>query len=321
MTRFRRFAFAFFLFAFVSSVSRAEWSRTDTTFAWRSGDKTIWQFSFDSTKGKTFFTPVTVNGGPSLTNFRPEDHPWHYGLWFSWKYINHTNYWEEDRQSGKSAGKTSWTSPTIETQANGSATILYDLRYTNPEGNLDLTEKREIRVSAVSSDGSYHIDWRMHFTAGKTGAELDRTAMPGEPGGQFNGGYAGLSIRLPSEPIAIDFLSAAGPITEFVTSRSRPNTPAVASNLTQDGKTIGAVAILSDPTNAGENAPWYLINQKDMRFMCAAILAPKPRHIDPNGEFDLHYRVALSAQPWTPDSLTAAHRAWMASAVRGRNAL
>ena len=64
----------------------------------------MWQLSFDPAKGKPFFHPVSVNGGTSLTNFRPEDHPWHYGLWFSWKLINGANYWEENRETGRAQG-------------------------------------------------------------------------------------------------------------------------------------------------------------------------------------------------------------------------
>ena len=31
---------------------------------------------------------------------------------------------------------------------------------------------------------------------------------------------------------------------------------------------VGGIAIFSDPQNAGERAPWYLINSEKMRFAC-----------------------------------------------------
>ena len=296
--------------------ARAEWQRDATTLTWKKGGQVVWQFSHDPAKGKVFFNPVTLNGGPSLTNFRPEDHPWHYGLWFSWKYINHVNYWEESRESGQAAGKTSWGSPAVETQPDGGARIRLALTYTSPEGRVDLTERRELRVSAPHSDGSYTIDWRAHFTAGAEGAELDRTPLPGEPKGAVNGGYAGLSIRLANEPLTIGFVSTAGAITGFVSGRNRPDAPAVASNFSLAGKDVGAVAIFSDPTNAGENAPWYLINQRDMRFMCAAILAPKPRKIGAGDQFDLNYRVAFLPTAWTPELLASAYDQWKTTGRR-----
>jgi hypothetical protein len=128
--------------------ARGDWQRDDATLAWRVDDHVVWQFSFDPRKGKTFFNPVSVAGGPTLTNFRPEDHPWHYGLWFSWKYINHANYWEEDRQSGKAEGATRWSPPGIETRPDGSATVRLEVTYTHPSGRVDLTETRELRISA-----------------------------------------------------------------------------------------------------------------------------------------------------------------------------
>lgn len=305
------------LLAVLAAVTtRAEWQRDAVTLAWKQGDAVIWQFSFDPTKGKPFFNPVTLNGGPSLTNFRPEDHPWHYGLWFSWKYINRVNYWEENRQTGLADGKTGWNPPAIETKPDGSAIIRLDVTYRNPKDKIDLTERRELRVSAPGPDGSYTIDWRAHFIAGPDGAELDRTPLPGEPGGAVNGGYAGLSLRTAGVPLEIAFVSTAGPITEFVSGRHRPSVPAVASNFSRAGVDVGAVAILSDPANAGENPPWYLINQREMRFMCAAILAPKPWKIAAGGQFDLNYRVAFRPTAWTPASLQSAHMEWRKSIRR-----
>jgi hypothetical protein len=64
-----------------------EWQRGGKSLAWVSGTKVFWRFSFDPSKGKPFFHPVAPGGNTPLTNFRPADHPWHYALWFSWKYI------------------------------------------------------------------------------------------------------------------------------------------------------------------------------------------------------------------------------------------
>jgi hypothetical protein len=98
-------------------VARAEWVRDSVSVSWKSNGATLWRFSFDPASGKPFFNPIALRGNPSFTNFKPEDHPWHYGLWFSWKYINHVNYWEEDRTSGHAAGSTRWSTPVIANSA------------------------------------------------------------------------------------------------------------------------------------------------------------------------------------------------------------
>ena len=296
---------------------RGVWDRTEHSLAWKVGDSTRWRFSFDPKAGKPYFHPVTAGDGPSLTNFKPEDHPWHYALWFSWKYINHVNYWEENRVSGQAAGATRWSAPTIDTRPDGSARITMQLTYTRPTGETDLTEARILDVSAPASDGSYTIDWGMRFTAGKDGAVLDRTPMPGEPNGVINGGYAGLSARLAATPATMTVVSTEGPVTEFRGDRARPTAAAVAGNFSLDGRDIGGLAILSDPANIGAQAPWYIIDDKrDFRFICAAILAPSPRTIPANGELALRYRVAIRPTGWTREALVEAMRAWPAAAGR-----
>jgi Family of unknown function (DUF6807) len=301
-------ALIFILLSCVTRIVHAEWQRDGTSLAWRSGTHIVWRFSYDAKKGKPFFHPVGLAGAPALTNFQPEDHPWHYGLWFSWKYINHVNYWEEDRQTGKAEGATRWTAPEIETHPDGSALIGMDLTYLNPSNRVDMTERRELEISAPQSHGGYAIDWRAHFTAGKEGAVLDRTPMPGEPDGRVNGGYAGLSLRMAGSPLAIAFVCSTGLVTQFESDRARPAASAVGCNFTSGADAAGSVAILSDAINGGENAPWYLINSEQMRFACAAILAPKPRTLQPGERLNLHYRIVVRREPWTPESLAAAAR-------------
>jgi hypothetical protein len=172
---------------------------------------------------------------------------------------------------------------------------------------VDLTENRVLDVSAPAGDGSYTIDWSMRFTAGKDGAVLDRTPMPGEPNGVINGGYSGLSARLAAAPATMTVMSTEGPVTEFRGDRARPTAAAVAGNFSLDGRDIGGVAILSDPATIAAQAPWYVIdNKRDFRFICAAILAPAPRTIPANGELALRYRVAIQPTAWTQAELRTA---------------
>jgi hypothetical protein len=290
------------LFLLFAVVARAEWQKDGVSVAWRDGSNVVWRFSFDPSKGKTFFDPLNVNGR-ALTNFKPEDHPWHYGLWFSWKYINKANYWEENRQTGKAEGVTRWTTPDIETKSDGSATIKFNVSYIHPSGRVDMTEKRELKVSAVKADGSYSVDWRSDFVAGKEGAILDRTPMPGEPEGKVNGGYAGLGLRMAAPPLTFSVLCSTGAVERFVSDRARPLAQALAFNFGNEGRDVGGIAIFSDPANAGENAPWYIVNSKEMRFACAAILAPKVLTLKPNEELKLRYRIAVQPRAWTVDAL------------------
>ena len=317
------------LLAFVSllpSVSRADWQRDDKALAWKSGDAVVWQFNFDpASSGKPCFHPLSAVGGANVTERAPSDHPWHYGLWFSWKYINGKNYWEEDRVSGTPAGTTAWVPPVVSTQPAGSATIKLALTYINHEiPRVDVVESREINVSAPDASGSYTIDWKARFIAGPEGALLNRTAMPGGPNGAMNGGYAGMSIRM--DPSGPAYVSTDGPVTTFSVDglpqqtrpgdRARPNVPAMAFNFNKGGKT-GSIAFLSDPKNTdGKSATWYLINSPRQNppfyFGDQTVLAPKPIQLAPGGKLDLRYRFVLSRVAQTADTLKAALAAWPA---------
>jgi hypothetical protein len=249
---------------------------------------------------------LTFAGGPSLVIASPEDHPWHYGLWFSWKYINGSNYWEQDRRTGRAEGRTSWTVAKLERKPDGSAFIKLDVTYTGKDGAVDLTERREIRVTPAGRDGSYSIWWNSWFTAGEQGAVLDRTPMPGEPNGQVNGGYAGLGVRLIPPPAAINFVTEEGPLAKFERSRARPRTPAIAANFTEAGKRLGGVAVYSQPDESGPNVPWYVVDASpsdtQMRFFNQSLLAPRVIRLEPGQMLHLSYRIGI-ASAWTAADL------------------
>jgi Family of unknown function (DUF6807) len=311
LTRSKAASLSLLVFCMFQCAARADWQRDATSLGWSSGTNVLWNFTYDPKKGKPFFHPLTGANGTALTNFKPEDHPWHYGLWFSWKYINHANYWEENRQTGRAEGKTSWSAPAIETQPDGSATIKLTVTYTNPSNRVDMTEERVLKISAPKPDGSFTIDWDANFVAGPEGAILDRTPMPDEPNGKVNGGYAGLGLRMASAPLGYSVVSSEGLVDKFASDRARPNAPAIACNFTDDSKDVGGIAIMSDPANAGENAPWYLINSQQMRFACAAILAPKIITLPADGKMHLHYCIAVSPKAWTPEALQASQKQWL----------
>lgn len=290
--------------AFAASSSPAAWRRDDTSLAWTTRDgHVLWSFSFDPRHGKPHFATLAP-GGVNLVQVQPGDHLWHYGLWFSWKFINGVNYWEETGPGGRAVGATRWLPPAIETDVAGNATIRLELTYVNPSGHVELTEQRVLRLSAPDSAGGFVIDWAARFVVGREAVVLDRTPMPGEPGGQVNGGYGGLGLRLAAAPLTTTVLTPAGAIDHFESDRARPRAAAVACNFAHASQVRGGVAIVNVAPAPAE-IPWYVVNGEPMRFVCAAILAPQPLALAPGASHELHYRIAVQAGAWTPASLQA----------------
>jgi len=292
------------------SASALSWKRESALLGCQLDGKSLWEFSWATNQGKPFFHPVRLAGGEPLTALKPSDHTWHYGLWFSWKYINKVNYWEEDKKTNKAEGPTRWDEPQIVTREDGSAEIRMKLRYLSPtNGAVVLSEEREILVSSPHPDGGVTIDWNAKLSAADVALVLDRTPMPGEEHGAVNGGYAGFSLRAAQAPAECQFITLEGPVEHFETNRARPNSKAAACNVTQGGRTDG-VAILSHVSNTGGDSPWYMINSAAMRWFSPALLAPAPKKVAPHETFGWRFRVCTQAGAWTPADLRELNAAY-----------
>lgn len=281
---------------------------TASQLALRRDGAEVWRFHFDpAASTKPYFDPVCVAGGPSLTWARPPDHVWHYGLWFSWKYVNGLNYWEE--QAGKAQGETFWSAPPLETRADGSAVIAFTLGYRPAATNAPvLKEQRTIRVSAPGADGAYHMDWTQVFTAGDQPVTLDRTPLAGEPNGQPWGGYAGLSVRLAKAFTGVESVaSTVGRIPRDAANRLDTTAAAAEQNGLIDGKPYG-VALLAHPANPRAPGDWYPIEDPGQPFyyLNAAFLLKSAYVMKPGETLTLRYRVCVHPGRWDAEALRQA---------------
>lgn len=246
----------------------------EAPFAWRQNDDSlalvrkggvVWQLNYGKNEPKSCFHPLNTLEGTGLTSFRPEDHPWHRALWFSWKFINGLNYWEEDPETGVSEGITETVGVQALTRDDFSALITINLSYHPPGQSNVLSECRVLEVSAPSiDDGSYTIGWHSQFTAAGKNVILDRNPILGDPNGVGWGGYAGLSVRVSPE------------LENWRVKNSRSHQDLAANKqhaLWVDfrgedkltGK-IGGLAIFDHLDNPRHPTPWYVIAGKEPPF-------------------------------------------------------
>lgn len=279
------------------------WEKTDGASAALYGPAgLVWRFRYDPTLDVPYFHPLNTVEGRTLTADRPADHLWHHGLWFSWKYINRVNYWEIDGKTGRPEGKTSWRDVEVETRDNGTATIAMELDYRPAaEETPVLTEKRTLEVSAPDAEGTYTVDWTGRFKAvGEV--VLDRTPLPGEPGGQVFGGYAGFSVRLAKALEDRELVTSDGPVLEMKDDRYRGRHIAAGYSGLIDGRVAG-IAVCDHPGNPRTPTPWYMIKSADMSFFTPAPLCYEPLKLKAGDYLVLRYRVLVHSGRWDAERL------------------
>ncbi len=238
--------------------------KTDTSFALKNNSEVIWQYNYKNRFGKPYFHPLTI-GRSNLTCVSPPDHPWHLGLWFSWKFINGINYWEYQKnfsstETGfKSDGVTSIEKIKFSGNKDFSADVRLNLMYHPIDGREVMSEERTFHISSQSPDGSYSIDEEHLFTALLDSVLLDRTPIIGEPGGQSWGGYSGLSVRFNQSLTSTEIITPGD-------SSGRQKSPWVYMGFNSlTGKRAGMM-INNQPGFTPKSSSWYIINDPQVPF-------------------------------------------------------
>jgi len=274
------------------------WRQTDSSLALLDRGRVVWQFNFDKKQGKPYFHPVSLPDGTELTSLRPQDHPWHRALWFSWKYIDGLNYWEEDRKTGLSQGRTDIVDVELRKSKDYSAWFSMNLNYHPPGEPVVLNEKRSIKVSAPGEQGRYVIDWCSTFTTGSEDVLLDRTPVPGDTNGKSWGGYAGLSVRMAKRTSQWQFIDSEGRKDQQMHGK-RARWVDFSGRIV-DGRAAG-ITIFDHPDNLRHPTPWYIA--KGMPYFSPALLFDKPYTLPAGKSLTLRYRVLIHPGPSSSDLL------------------
>jgi type 1 glutamine amidotransferase len=245
--------------------ARFSWDETDTTVALLNYGELVWQYNFNTIKGKPFFHPVNIEQS-TLTWLSPEDHPWHLGIWHSWKYINGVNYWEYDRSEGVAPfnflGITEVRNIKIEKSADFSCRFMLDIFYHEKGGPDLMKEQRIVCVSSPDDDGQFMISYQMELVALADHVELNRTPLPNEENGQSWGGYAGLSVRFSQDLFEPSFINPTGS-REMAHGTSMPWKYYGLRDI--QGKQVG-VAIFTGEENLSYPEPWFVTDYEDHPF-------------------------------------------------------
>ena len=107
-----------------------------------------WTYDW-SDRPRPFVHPVRTPAGHVLTVDAPADHPWHHALWFTIKYVDGDNFWEEFGDFGL-LRQTS--PPTVAHVGHGGERAASDLEWIRPDGRLvPQVPRSPLAVPAIAS--------------------------------------------------------------------------------------------------------------------------------------------------------------------------
>jgi len=222
--------------------------------------------------------PLRSPSGAVLTRDAPEDHPWHHGLWFTIKYVNGDNFWEEYDAYGVlrhvDESTVHWIKPDRET--------------------VVIVDGRSLTEVAIDDD-AYAIDWSVTLTPTED-VVLDRTPFT------TWGGYGGLALRGRPDWTDTRLMLDDGAARERVLGdRSRWCDLSGAV----DGGAAG-VLILDAPDNPRAPVPWYGSTRAATygdegwsNFLNAAFLWDEALAVAAGSDVSFRYRVVVHDDVWS----------------------
>lgn len=263
-------------------------------------DRTLVSWTLDyATRPKPFVHPLRTPSGSELSLFEPHDHPWHRGLWFTIKYINGDNFWEE--QGGHGIQRVTGI-PVVTHPDDGTAVVDLTIDWVASDGaTVVIRERRRIAWTPGTDVDIY--DWTSTLRAERD-LELDRTPYT------TWGGYGGLSFRGTRGWKVDRYLLPDGPT---------PDRPAGAigawcdlSGALDGGQGLqGGLAILDHPDNPRAPSPWYAGGGSGT-FINAAFLFHKPMTVTAGETLAFQYRALVHDGVWNADRLVKMSAAFVA---------
>lgn len=148
---------------------------------------------------KPYFHPVNSLAGDTLTNFRPNDHPWHHGLCFTLNNVSGANFWGGPtclradgykwRDDHGAQRHVAWQR--LEA-AGGRATLEHTLEWRRLAEVL-FRETRTLEITVDAAARSWALHWRGQLT-NVSGRPLS-LGNPHSHGGLAGSHYTGLKFR------------------------------------------------------------------------------------------------------------------------------
>lgn len=241
-------------------------------------------FSYRWDKSKPYIHPLNTLSGNTLSLLCPYDHVWHLGLFFSWKYVNGVNVWEEEADCGCARQ----TGMEVTAREDG-VTLRSRNEWVTAAEEVLLDERRSVHAGVA--DGFYSLDFDMIFSSPQPRILLDRT----DPEILKYGGYSGLAFR----PVRSMYDNA---VVENSNGQLGMETDGAGAKwIRYAGKldgvnpdTTGGIALLDHPENPRYPSPFYSRDStRPFGFICTSFIFHEPYEIKNGESLRLRYRVVV----------------------------
>lgn len=262
-------------------------------------EEPLWRYVYGG-KPKPFFHPLRTPAGHCVTLFEPHDHLWHRGLWFTIKYINGENFWEEKEPLGR---QRTLLPPMVQHLEGGAIRWESELLWERPEGaGAVFREKRGISYRSLET-GTYALDWDIELTA-QADLLLDRTPFT------TWGGYGGLTLRGNRNWQETRLLFSDGSTSERPTG-IRAKWCDLSGLFDGGERQSGGIAIFDHPQNLRSPSPWYG-GTGSGHYFNAAFLFHEPLKVEAQEKLRFRYRVLVHDGVWEHERLGAAYESYVA---------
>lgn len=256
-----------------------------------------WTYEWGARK-RPFVHPLHTPSGLCLTRNAPEDHPWHHGLWFTIKFVNDENFWEEVPPYGVLRHT---TEPEV---SSDGLTFEGELHWIRPDRTTVVIRERRRLAHVPIDDHAYAIDFSTELLA-LADVRFDRTPFT------TWGGYGGLSFRGAGEWSDTRLMLDDGSERERVLGET--------SRWCDLSSEAGGVAFLDHPGNANHPVPWYASTRAATygdegwsNFLNAAFLWNGALTVASGELLRLAYRVVVHDGKWNAERVQSAYDEWQA---------
>ncbi len=247
-------------------------------------------YQYGSELPKPCLHPLLTRSGTVLSGFEPSDHVWHRGLWFTIKFVNDVNFWEEHAPFGVQRPD----EPQCRWTPDGTLSISQNLSWTSEPGGPAITEQRSL-LFHPQTGSTRTLTWQSSLYAMKD-LRLDRTPFT------TWGGYGGLSFRATRELHDVTFTIPDGATV--------PQLLGVPQRyISMHGKLDGgpgrsaSIACFDHPANPRYPVSWYAKSSGGFTFFNAAFLFNEPMQLKAGQSLDFRYRLAWRDGTFDPSEL------------------